>query len=230
MEVGEDALNPLRVVQPPLDPVSTCHQRYTPCRAGTNSGRPQMTSKTPLTGCQVKPPDSCTPMKLTVVRPWSWQCSDLMCCHSVVLTISLSVGFLDSLHDPSAYVAPHDIPDAAVPVNEHALTPGLGSNTYLYLQIQIQIQIRRICICICIWSTVFGVFDKYVFKYTFSWAVFYKHKFMENKLTWIFFINMLKSAILFQNKCRGLIVLIPIGGCVCALDLACQWVCDKPLA
>ena len=60
--------------------------------------------------------------------------------------------------------------------------PGLGSNTYLYLQIQIQIQIRRICICIwshfkpciciCIWSTVFGVFDKYVFKYTFSWAVF----------------------------------------------------------
>ena len=122
--------------------------------------------------------------------------------------------------------------------------PGLGSNTYLYLQIQIQIQIRRICICICIWSnfkpciciciciwsTVFGVFDKYVFKYTFSWAVFYKHKFMENKLTWIFFINMLKSAILFQNKCRGLIVLIPIGGCVCALDLACQWVCDKPLA
>ena len=116
--------------------------------------------------------------------------------------------------------------------------PGLGSNTYLYLQIQIQIQIRHICICICIWSnfkpciciciwsTVFGVFDKYVFKYTFSWAVFYKHKFMENKLTWIFFINMLKSAILFQNKCRGLIVLIPIGGCVCALDLACQWVCQ----
>ena len=122
------------------------------------------------------------------------------------------------------------------------LVSGLGSNTYLYLQIQIQKQIRRICICIwsnfkpciciciCIWSTVFGVFDKYVFKYTFSWAVFYKHKFMENKLTWIFFINMLKSAILFQNKCRVLIVLIPIGGCVCALDLACQWVCDKPLA
>ena len=66
------------------------------------------------------------------------------------------------------------------------LGTGLGSNTYLYLQIQIQIQIRRICICICIWSnfkpriciciciwsTVFGVFDKYVFKYTFSWAVF----------------------------------------------------------
>ena len=59
---------------------------------------------------------------------------------------------------------------------------------------------------------------------------FSKHKFMENKLTWIFFINMLKSAILFQNKCRGLILLIPIGGCVCAFDLACQWVCDKPLA
>ena len=57
------------VVQPPLDPVLTCHQRYKPCRAGTNSGRPQMTSKTPLTGCQVKPPDSCTPMKLTVLGP-----------------------------------------------------------------------------------------------------------------------------------------------------------------
>ena len=59
---------------------------------------------------------------------------------------------------------------------------------------------------------------------------FSKHKFMEHKLTWIFFINMFKSAILFQNKCRGLILLIPIGGCGCALDLACQWVCDKPLA
>ena len=67
--MGEDALDPLRVVQPPLDPVSTCHQEYKPCRAGANSGRPQMTSKTPLTGCQVKPPDSCTPMKLTVLRP-----------------------------------------------------------------------------------------------------------------------------------------------------------------
>ena len=125
----------------------------------------------------------------------------------------------------------------------HWFRSGLGSNTYLYLQIQIQIQIRRICICICIWSnfkpciciciciwsTVFGVFDKYVFKYTFP-GPFSKHKFMENKLTWIFFINMLKSAILFQNKCTGLILLIPIGGCVCALDLACQWVCDKPLA
>ena len=120
------------------------------------------------------------------------------------------------------------------------ITAGLGSNTYLYLQIQIQIQIRRICIwsnfkpciciCICIWSTVFGVFDKYVFKYTFFPGSFSKHKFMEHKLTWIFFINMLKSAILFQNKCRGLILLIPIGDCVCALDLACQWVCDKQLA
>ena len=64
MEVGEDALDPLRVVQPPLDPVSTCPQRYKSCRTGTNSGRPQMTSKTLLTGCQVEPPDSCTPMKL----------------------------------------------------------------------------------------------------------------------------------------------------------------------
>ena len=120
---------------------------------------------------------------------------------------------------------------------------GLGSNTYLYLQIQIQIQIRRICICICIWSNfkpciciciciwsiVFGVFDKYVFKYTFSWAVFWTQIYGK-RLTWIFFINMLKSAILFQNKCRGLILPIPIGSCVCALDLACQWVCDKPLA
>ena len=120
---------------------------------------------------------------------------------------------------------------------------GLGSNTYLYLQIQIQIQIRRICICICIWSifkpciciciciwsTVFDVFDKYVFKYTFP-GLFSEHKFMENKLTWISFINMLRSATLFQNKYRGLILLIPIGGCVCALDLACQWVCDKPLS
>ena len=42
-----------------------------------------------------------------------------MRCHMVVLTISLSVGFLDSLHEPSAYVAPHDISEAAVPVNEH---------------------------------------------------------------------------------------------------------------
>ena len=41
--------------------------------------------------------------------------------HMVVLTISLSVGFLDSLHNPSAYVAPHDIPDVAVPVYEHTL-------------------------------------------------------------------------------------------------------------
>ena len=46
---------------------------------------------------------------------------NLMCCHTVKLTISLSVGFLDSLHDPSAYVAPHDISDAVVPVNEHLL-------------------------------------------------------------------------------------------------------------
>ena len=43
--------------------------------------------------------------------------------HTVVLMISLNVDFLDSLHDPSAYVAPHDIPDVAVPVYEHTLTP-----------------------------------------------------------------------------------------------------------
>ena len=34
--------------------------------------------------------------------------------------------------------------------------------------------------------------------------------------------NMSKSAILFQNKCRGLTLLIPIGDCACAFDLACQ--------
>ena len=123
------------------------------------------------------------------------------------------------------------------------LTSGLGSNTYFYLQIQIQIQIWRTCICICIciwsnfkpcisiciWSTVFGVFDKYVFKYTCS-GPFSKHNSIKHKLTWIFLINMLKSAIPFQTKCRGLTLLIPIGDCACALDLACQWVCDKPLA
>ena len=57
---------------------------------------------------------------------------------------------------------------------------------------------------------------------------FSKHKYMDHKLTWISFINTLKSGILFQNKCRGLTILIPIGDCACALDLACQWVCDKP--
>ena len=46
-----------------------------------------------------------------------------MCRHSVMLLISLSVGFLDSLHDPSAYVAPHDIPDVAIQVYKHTLTP-----------------------------------------------------------------------------------------------------------
>ena len=59
---------------------------------------------------------------------------------------------------------------------------------------------------------------------------FFKPKFMEHKLTWIFLINKLKSVILFQNKCRDLTFLIPIGDCACALDLAGQWVCDKPLA
>ena len=69
MEVGEDALDPRCVVRPLLDPVSTCPQQYRPCRTGTSSGRPQMTSKKPLTGCQVKPPDSCTPMKLKALGP-----------------------------------------------------------------------------------------------------------------------------------------------------------------
>ena len=115
----------------------------------------------------------------------------------------------------------------------------------------------RICICKYKYKYKYGVFvfvfvfdqiSNHVFVFVFVFdppylvyltntfsntlfpGLFSKHKFMENKLTWIFFINMLKSAILFQNKCRGLILLIPIGGCVCALDLACQWVCDKPLA
>ena len=69
MEVGEDALDPQRVVRPPLDPVLTCPQQYRPCHAGTSSGRLQMTIKKTLTGCQVKPPDSCTPMTLKVLGP-----------------------------------------------------------------------------------------------------------------------------------------------------------------
>ena len=69
MEVGEDVLDPLLVVRPPLDPALTCHQRYRPGREDTNSGRPQMTSKMPLTGCQAGPPDSCTPMKLKGLWP-----------------------------------------------------------------------------------------------------------------------------------------------------------------
>ena len=43
-----------------------------------------------------------------------------MCCNWVILSISLSV--LDSLHDPSAYVTSHDIPDVAIPMNKHRLT------------------------------------------------------------------------------------------------------------
>ena len=87
---------------------------------------------------------------------------------------------------------------------------------YLYLYLYL---IHRIW---CIWQIRFQI---HFFPGPFS-----KHKFMDHKLIWIFFINMLKSAILFQNKCRSLILLIPIGCCVCAPDLACQWVCDKPLA
>ena len=69
MEVGEDVLDPLRVVQPPLDPVSTCPQQHKPCQAETNSGTPRKTSKTPLTGCQVEPPDSCNSIKLKALGP-----------------------------------------------------------------------------------------------------------------------------------------------------------------
>ena len=102
---------------------------------------------------------------------------------------------------------------------------GLWSNTYLLLQIQMQI--RRNCIC-CNWSNFkpcfcicICVFDKNVFKYTLP-GPFSKHKFMEHKLTWIVLINMLKRVFLFQTKCRGLTLLIPIGDCACALDLTCQ--------
>ena len=126
--MGEDVLDPLRVVQPPLDPVSTSLSNTSHVKQKTNSGTPRKTSKTPLTGCQVEPPDSCTPIKLKRL--------DLMRCHTVVLTISLSVGFLDSLHDPSAYVAPHDISEAAVPVYEHTLTvPPPDSSRVPYVEL-----------------------------------------------------------------------------------------------
>ena len=35
----------------------------------TNSGTPRKISKTPLTRCQVEPPDSCTPIKLKALGP-----------------------------------------------------------------------------------------------------------------------------------------------------------------
>ena len=59
----------IHYVLPPLDPVSTCPQQHKPCRADLNSGTPQKTSKTPLPGCQVGPPDSCRPMKLKALGP-----------------------------------------------------------------------------------------------------------------------------------------------------------------
>ena len=60
-----------------------------------------------------------------------------MCRHTVVLSISLSVGFLDSLHDPSAYVAPHDIPDVAIPVYKHTLTTPPHSFRVPYVELQL---------------------------------------------------------------------------------------------
>ena len=87
---------------------------------------------------------------------------------------------------------------------------------YLYLYLYL---IRRIW---CIWQIRFQI---HFFPGPFS-----KYKFMEHKLTWILLISMLRSVILFQNKCRDLTLLIPLGDCACALGLACQWVCDKPLA
>ena len=76
---------------------------------------------------------------------------------------------------------------------------------YLYLYLYL---IHRIW---CIWQICFQI-------HIFPGPISY-HKFMEHKLTWIFFINMLKNAILFQNKCRGLILLIPIGAWLCL----CAW-------
>ena len=87
---------------------------------------------------------------------------------------------------------------------------------YLYLYLYL------ICRIWCIWQICFQI---HFFPGPFS-----KYKFMEHKLTWILLISMLKSVILFQNKCRDLTLLIPLGDCACALGLACQWVCDKPLA
>ena len=52
-----------------VDMPSACPQQYRPCRADTNSGKLQKTSKTPLPGCQVGPPDSCKPMKLKALGP-----------------------------------------------------------------------------------------------------------------------------------------------------------------
>ena len=40
-----------------------------------------------------------------------------------VHSVRVRVGFLDSLHNPSAYVTSHDIPDVAIPVNKPLLTP-----------------------------------------------------------------------------------------------------------
>ena len=114
MEEGEDVLDPLLVVWPPLDPVSACHQRYRPCRIDTNSGRPQMTPKTLLTGRQAGLPDSCTPMMLKGL--WAHVPS-----LGHILDQLECKGFLDSLHDPPAYVAPHNISDVAIPVYKHPL-------------------------------------------------------------------------------------------------------------
>ena len=89
---------------------------------------------------------------------------------------------------------------------------------YLYLYLYLYL----ICRIWCIWQIRFQI---HFFPGPFS-----THRFMEHKLTWIFLVNMLKSVILFQNKCKDLTLLIPIGDCACALGLACQWVCfAKPL-
>ena len=76
---------------------------------------------------------------------------------------------------------------------------------YLYLYLYL---IHRIW---CIWQIRFQI---HFFPVPFS-----KHKLMEHKLTWIVLINMLKSVILFQNKCRGLSLLIPISARVLVIVL-----------
>ena len=43
-----------------------------------------------------------------------------------VHSVRVRVGFLDSLHNPSAYVTSHDIPDVAIPVNKPLLTAPPG--------------------------------------------------------------------------------------------------------
>ena len=141
--------------------------------------------------------------------------------HSLAL-IHQSIGFEWAIHN--CYIL---MGRAGVKyVFEFASTNTNTNTVYLYLHlIKFQTMYLYLYLIHCIWCIWQIRFQIYFFPGLLS-----KHKFMEHKLTWIFFINMLKSDIFFQNKCRDLFLLIPIGDCVCALDLACQWICDKPLA